>query len=603
MRSSKLLAPAALCAAILLIACAEEPNSSDQATATVADSPQPPAGSGVEALDRDSHLLDPAETAQLLADPAQAVDGVWSVLANLGIGVYTGDADQVLAGSETGPDDFWLYDFEVPILAQMALAQPEPFSTYHLFLSQFEPELTVEALAAAYADAYASHSEAWQVRLLDALGVKFGVEAEITPFVQWLLFVDAFVPPNGSAQTRSGGNALHLAGLAAGPDRQDEICDQINAVATSPAWGAASTVDDLIGMVRSGAEFSGGAAVYFSPVNLAHALMMSALVDTTLTVSSNQVHQPHSDGPFLQTPSSIEIEATAKFLLDVDKLARCGLLVGLGFEIPDAGPMKGMQIQWQFDSAFAERGDFRTDDGDAYQNTFTDEQGSQLITYLADPEPADGDGNLHHENAWIRATFRIQSADLFNGWAAVQEFFFPRTMGAVVDIGWHEASWLLTMTYEMRDGGDLAAVTWDGLFVVDEDDHLQGTGTGVVLVHSNQVGCAGPGGKVTDYDSEVTFSFEIGGVRRPRVAGTGNEFELQISGTGHQATTSLSNSECEIDPENLFNLFFIELAEDPNTFAVGEFILGREQVGQVTQNNTVLGNPILVSVEAAGTGE
>ena len=596
--SSQRISTALLIVTALAIASCSAQTESPQVELLEAESPD--AG---QALNRVDYLFSPAETAQLLSDPETAKEGVWAVLSNLGLGVYTSEAEQVLRGSETGPEDFWLYDFEVPILAEMAGRPPVSFENYHLFLSQFEQGLANEVLADEYAAAYQAHSEAWLVQLLNEMGVEISAEAEITPFVQWLLFVDAFVPPNGTVRAmRPNSGGVRLASLSARPQLQDDgLCDKIKAVATSPAWGAASTVDDLITMVRSGGTAAGGAAVYFSPLNLAHALMMSALVETTLEVTSNQVHELHSEGPFLQVPDRTNITAKTTFVLDVEKLARCGVLAGIGFDIPDGGPLEGMQIQWNFDPIFGEHGNFSTSDGEPYHNNLTDDQGEQQIVYQASEEAADGDGDFHHRNAKIEAVFRIQSADLFNGWAAVQEFFFPRTIISEVDIGWHEAAWLLIMTYELQQPGEFASITWEGLFAVGEDGKLDGEGTGTILVHSDQVGCAGGG--QTGYDSEVSFGFEIGGQSRPRVVGEGNEFVLEISGTEHQATTMLSNPECEIDDENLFNLFFIGFAKDPNSFAVGNFILARAEPGKETINNTALGAPVIVSVETAGTGE
>ncbi|HHH83516.1 MAG TPA: hypothetical protein ENL35_11095, partial [Chloroflexi bacterium] len=40
------------------------------------------------------------ETIAALKDPAQAELGVWSLLVNLGIGVYTPDGRQIMPGSE-----------------------------------------------------------------------------------------------------------------------------------------------------------------------------------------------------------------------------------------------------------------------------------------------------------------------------------------------------------------------------------------------------------------------------------------------------------------------------------------------------------------------
>jgi len=40
------------------------------------------------------------------------------IYRHLGVGVYTGDGQQILAGAETGPDDFYLYDGESELLAR-----------------------------------------------------------------------------------------------------------------------------------------------------------------------------------------------------------------------------------------------------------------------------------------------------------------------------------------------------------------------------------------------------------------------------------------------------------------------------------------------------
>ena len=70
------------------------------------------AGNGPTPPDRADLELGVEETAIALAERARSEAGVWSLLSNLGIGVYTGDGTQVLAGSENDVDDFWIYDFE-----------------------------------------------------------------------------------------------------------------------------------------------------------------------------------------------------------------------------------------------------------------------------------------------------------------------------------------------------------------------------------------------------------------------------------------------------------------------------------------------------------
>ena len=54
---------------------------------------------------REDMMLDPSETADALADPTRVEQGVWSILANLGISVFAVDGAPVLVGSAAGPDD------------------------------------------------------------------------------------------------------------------------------------------------------------------------------------------------------------------------------------------------------------------------------------------------------------------------------------------------------------------------------------------------------------------------------------------------------------------------------------------------------------------
>ena len=78
----------------------------------------------------------PEEAAAALLDPNRVEEGVWFLLRGLGIGVYTGDGYQVLAGSETGPQDFWIYDFEVPLMVRMAQEPSRPFSEFLPLLTE-----------------------------------------------------------------------------------------------------------------------------------------------------------------------------------------------------------------------------------------------------------------------------------------------------------------------------------------------------------------------------------------------------------------------------------------------------------------------------------
>src|SRR6187200_1500856 len=125
-----------------------------------------PAASGatttlpLEPIDRDAVLAEPEAVAGLLADPSRRGDGVVSLLASLGIGIYTPDGHQILQGSESSSDDFFLYDFEVPLLESMAGAGARPFLELHDVFASAGYTGSPAELALGFATAFGGHPDA-----------------------------------------------------------------------------------------------------------------------------------------------------------------------------------------------------------------------------------------------------------------------------------------------------------------------------------------------------------------------------------------------------------------------------------------------------------
>ena len=183
--------------ALVVVACASSDDpSSASAVPTNVSAPDRTGGGLVTAPGEDVIRLSPAETAAARTDAATAESGVWSVLANLGIGVYTGSGQRVLGGSETSEDDFWLYDFEVPALVRMATAPPRPFAITHSRVDELGFDGTIDDLLRFYHDTYAAVPEAYLVQLFEAAGIVFEGDLELPPLGEWLVMLDTFVPPH-----------------------------------------------------------------------------------------------------------------------------------------------------------------------------------------------------------------------------------------------------------------------------------------------------------------------------------------------------------------------------------------------------------------------
>lgn len=572
----------------------------------------PAGGSSVERRDPEEVKVSVAETAAALNDPARVADGVMSLLAHLGIGVYSSQIEQIMPGTETNPDDFWLYDFELEALEKMALASPQPFSDYHLFLTQFIPDLTIEELAQAYTEMYAADPDYFLSAFFKEMDVELTPESEITQLVQWLLFLDGFVPPNGGPSAQISPRVASLPGLvpmySVSPQGNiDEICKAIKGIVGNPFWGFADTMTSFTQLVLKGASFGKGVAgAVVDPKNIIHALMLQAFVETTLKVTSQQVHEVHSDGEFLKVPGKLEFTAKAEFLMDSNDFDRCGILARFGFDIPKKGPVEGMQFAWDFAPVFGEHGSFSTVDSAPFHLNLSNSSGERTVTYQANTEDADGDGDFKNKNGTITVTYRVQMGDVFNLWAGVQEIFVPRTETTQINIGWHEVAWKVTITVDIENSSGQGSNigVYEGLFVVLDDGSLDGEGFATITGHDPGAGCidfdAG-GTRTITIDYTASFPFEISGKKEPRLAG-GDQFNFVITG-GEEDTFNLTVSDCVIEDDSLLSGFVFAFFKTPNILAVGELILGRAEPGATTINNNVLGGEILVTVETVGTGE
>lgn len=150
--------------------------------------------------------LSPEQTAAALAspDPAQRRRGVWSVLANLGVAVYTPAGELVLAGVSPGPDGVHVLEPQVDTLAEMAGTTPEPMLAFTRRLAALGVRREPAALLELYRTAYWQARDRWLVRLLRARKVDFSGDGELGPSVdalsEWLMLLDGFVAPTAAAR-------------------------------------------------------------------------------------------------------------------------------------------------------------------------------------------------------------------------------------------------------------------------------------------------------------------------------------------------------------------------------------------------------------------
>ncbi|MGB2894724.1 MAG: hypothetical protein WBB65_00995 [Anaerolineales bacterium] len=465
-----------------------------------------------------SEAADAQQTAAWLDDPELAEQGVLSLLKNLGIGVYSQEAVQIFPGSERGPEDFFLFDFQVGLLMRGAGGKPIPFSDYHARLAMAGLELSEQQLLSFYRETYAARPDEWLVQLFDSMGLEFEGEVTLTPLQEWLLFVDTFVPPNGHETTAAAPKA-RMATLRFVPSKEEGPCDAVRGSNADSAWGLAWSAGGAASDALEGAVY--GPASLLDPKDIAHAIMMSMGVETKLTASASSAHEGH-DGSGVPITFTVSVEFTGDL---PQEIVSCAAV--MGFEVPPKGPMEGVRVEWSLDDVIAQHG--RTTRGGGVM--FTDSSGKSEVVWTPRAEPSGGEGEEYVLPGTAEVVIRIQHGDVFNLFAGAQEFLAPRTETAEIKVGWHESSWILIMSLDAKIG-EVPPInfTWDGLFVVDDEFRIDGEGTvtvtgttGPCLVHENdRLVHEGPPGNV-----DGSFPFTIGGRQELKIHAQVFDFEIE----------------------------------------------------------------------------
>ena len=447
-------------------------------------------------------VLSPAETAAALRDPDRAEEGVWSVLANLNISVYEFSGEAVLPGSAIGPEDYWINAFQVPLLVEMTQQGSIPFDIHHEYMTQFGLEVTPEELGAEYATVYESVADEWLPSLFRELGLDFSTQPSVTPFEQWLLFLDAYVPLRNTAEVQATGGVTLLA--PANPTAVltglGEECIWMPEGANTGNWGwvysKAGSVKGFIDAAR-GAAAAGKVTLAMVILNaapdVANAMITQTLIELTVTVDSGISHERHSDGLWLNTPDEVRIEASASFVADVPAEVRCAVKAITGVDIKDVGAknLEGMQVRWTFSDVFGEHGSFEvvddTNGDNSYEVNHLDDKAKQAILYVSpkklivdrkgqeatgfDKTEPGGALAPSDETGTIEAWFLINMDDIFNLFADAASVLFPRVEYAQVLVQWHEP-WMeilnVTDLTEFWSGANVTELrtcdgtAWDG---------------------------------------------------------------------------------------------------------------------------------------------
>jgi hypothetical protein len=397
-------------------------------------------GATEDAVEVPQDVGDAADVLAALADPDTAEDGALALLAGLGVGVYTGDGRQVQAGSETGEDDFWLYDFQVPMVAALAEAQPRPFADLVELLRAAGLDMTGDELAAAYREVYAEHPDAFLVQVLEATGVQFAADAELTALQEWLLLLDTVVPPNRTEVAAAGWPLL----MAPVRLAQTGCAGPISGPALS-GWGYVFGARDVGEVVEAEERFR----------QINRLLFMTAL-DVRLGIEPDRAHEGHGE---LGEEAELTVTVVSHFQPQPEPVS-CGHLTLVGYP-GYQGPLANVEVQWFIPGLLEERGTVRGDGGMGLERvTHTDEAGTTRLVFQAQQEEADGHGLHNEEIAVVRALVDVRTALRAIGFDPLfTEFLGPVPVQELITVEWHETDGSAFMSHS-EGGGTFTLDLW-----------------------------------------------------------------------------------------------------------------------------------------------
>ncbi|MFN2273303.1 MAG: hypothetical protein ACK2TX_00505, partial [Anaerolineales bacterium] len=363
------------------------------------------------------------ETAAALNSPERAEDGVWSLLAQLGIGVYTADGHQIMPGSETSEADFWLYDFELPALAEMAQGAPVPFERYASLLTAAGVQGAPSSLIANYREVYARHPDHPLVELFAAMGLDFEPGLQLTPLQEWLLLLDTFIPPNPIGNALDPGSARRASRLPPSQSLQ-AVCGAIQGGNIIPYWGLMQSESGWAALIQARES-------YYA----IHGPMIAQAARYALEASGSSAHEGHNGkGDRLEYTVRVQVNYQPWQMIPVAGVA-CGALENLDFKVLSDG-LSSVPVEWSVPGVFYAHGELEE------QDPLTDSSGEARLNFQAQEEEAAGIGPYKEETDEVSARLDLRSGFMANGIVDPRLLdFVPASVTAgpaPVQVSWHE---------------------------------------------------------------------------------------------------------------------------------------------------------------------
>ena len=286
-------------------------------------------------------------------------------LKKIHVGIYTPDGRQVLAGAEHSQNDFFLYDFQVKILARAFFLRNGMVMSDHnrmlgkALLELEQPEELEPVLASAMMKRYEEARQkpddpmSFIILLVDGLARQqfepYSLEDSdryaydqtlVDPIQSFLIMLDFFTrppAPKGPVSLRWFPSLVTTA-------YAEGFCDDILGDDGKGYWGrgfdfvgeAAQLLPRMAGKIASVAGNVTGVGGAIADLLVLYGMQIK------LTAQPQLIHLNHE----ADEPAGIEALVTFDSQGVPDALLKCGWI--LGKQMPSNGPMKDVELKWDF---------------------------------------------------------------------------------------------------------------------------------------------------------------------------------------------------------------------------------------------------------------
>lgn len=442
-----------------------------------------------------------AEDIENALTPEGKYNAILSLMKSIKVGVYSTLGVGISRGAERGTGDFYLYDFELQMLAQ-SLIRNDSWALGDILdsingLGVSSAELTMDELRRVLKEgtqsALQSPTEANSLvpLLVRELGLRQAVsydmlvdvpaDARFDALQKWLIIADILLPivqaqgpvSATSALPQMSGGLLKKKAVQT-PSACEDIGNLVKEYWSVGKWGLGLSL-----ATEWGSKGRLGMALVI--IDGLHGMAMAFSIGVTALDSFLQTHYGH-ESPGNGMTFGVKVEMLDDY---PDLLVQCGWL--LGVEFPRKGGISGVNVFWSSDNDIRKHGVLNC--GETLCSTSTGSDGIATLKFTPRQEMLPGLGIVMRKSGFMMGNAHYMPK-LRNILGSISQAIIPKSAGTLWSVFYHKVTqWKVTSKVHWANDMSISDINAAATFELDESKSFpdgdiyklkEGTATGTV---------------------------------------------------------------------------------------------------------------------------